>query len=467
MPALPIKGFRGIDRRKFKLEGLPGSLYTLENAHINAGGDIEKRKQFSWEGTLPDGCFGLEVQDGGLVTFGSDTPPISNLPSGVTYVQIKHPAVYYGDSYSAGSHDMTAVPWSTNFQGKAVVVATFSDTRTFVYYNAIPIPAFSDGISFNAGSPLEHLGIDLGRTFASLGSDWQVRINQEADSGTALSPTTLNGSVIVKSPPGVHFVPTLTYDADNGLFSCRLLDQNDGATTGPDVVVRAVGAIAGFTCTTVPDPGTGTISVSASRSKTDATHVVLGAYSASSRTPAQIAEGVYNAINARTWITGYSAVWAGGASAVVTVQAPSSWGNFTDYIHITTTGDWGAVYNAGSSATGATLVTDTTSLRRILKAPAGGTIYFQGMITASYTGTPVGTIAYLWETDTGGAGGINMATYNDAGVLQTGGIGRRALFTKMVAVGSQAVGYFKCTLTDNGVTKNTVHCSVVFSAWRI
>ena len=75
MAYLDIADFRsGLDARKYKLALPAGTLTTLSNAHITAGGEIEKRKAF-----LPldlsaldlAGTFGAESTLEGIVVFGS------------------------------------------------------------------------------------------------------------------------------------------------------------------------------------------------------------------------------------------------------------------------------------------------------------------------------------------------------------------------------------------------------------
>ena len=71
MPYTDIANFRyGLDTRRAELVSIPGTLQTLNNAHINQGGEIEKRKAFV-ELDMTLNCFGLEGTDAGLLTFGS------------------------------------------------------------------------------------------------------------------------------------------------------------------------------------------------------------------------------------------------------------------------------------------------------------------------------------------------------------------------------------------------------------
>lgn len=77
---LTLNGFKaGLDKRRTELSSLPGSLVTLNNGHINEGGEIEKRRAWfpivdQW--FLRTGqTYGLNAESGGFVTFGSGPTP--------------------------------------------------------------------------------------------------------------------------------------------------------------------------------------------------------------------------------------------------------------------------------------------------------------------------------------------------------------------------------------------------------
>ena len=66
-----ISSFQGgLDARKYKLSLPPGTLTQLLNAHINQGGEIEKRKAF-YPLVLPSGTFGAQETLTGITVFGS------------------------------------------------------------------------------------------------------------------------------------------------------------------------------------------------------------------------------------------------------------------------------------------------------------------------------------------------------------------------------------------------------------
>lgn len=76
MPYLEITNFKfGLDERRSELTSQIGSLDTLNNAHVNEGGECEKRRAFlpmSVAPVIPNGrTLGFEADNTGLILFGS------------------------------------------------------------------------------------------------------------------------------------------------------------------------------------------------------------------------------------------------------------------------------------------------------------------------------------------------------------------------------------------------------------
>lgn len=70
MSYITVENFKfGLDARRSELTSQSGTLVTLENAYVNNGGEIEKRKAFV-RATLPYWTFDLVATPSGLVTFG-------------------------------------------------------------------------------------------------------------------------------------------------------------------------------------------------------------------------------------------------------------------------------------------------------------------------------------------------------------------------------------------------------------
>lgn len=134
MPYATIQDFRlGLDRRKKRATGVPGSLWECVNAHITRGGEIEKRKAFVSKYALPAGTFGVQSTGNTLYVFGSIVDP--GMPSGVIYQRLVAP----------GSPSMTALLDSCSFAGKAYAIATFSDGSTHHFYDGTRITDWDGG----------------------------------------------------------------------------------------------------------------------------------------------------------------------------------------------------------------------------------------------------------------------------------------------------------------------------------
>ena len=117
MPYLSIDDFRhGMDRRRPRVAGIPGSLWTLENAFISRGGDIVRAKKFVPEYELPAGTTGFAHLRGQLYVFGSGFQPV-NMPPSLQYLRLQ----------SAGGAALAKVLDVHAFEGELVTLAEFDD----------------------------------------------------------------------------------------------------------------------------------------------------------------------------------------------------------------------------------------------------------------------------------------------------------------------------------------------------
>lgn len=121
-----IEDFRyGMDRRKARSTGLPGSLWTVENGVINRGGEVERAKKWAAEYELPVGeTFGLATSGDTPYVFGHRASPA--VPSGVTYQQLQHPD---------GSTAMTKVLSVERGTDGLYVIAQYADDSVHHFYN--------------------------------------------------------------------------------------------------------------------------------------------------------------------------------------------------------------------------------------------------------------------------------------------------------------------------------------------
>lgn len=163
---LIVENFKyGVDRRRSYLTSVPGTLYSLVNAHITQGASIEKRKAFvrlenedAGTTTLPAGTFGFQHIANGILVFGSIADPIGSTHEVVgykttdgqhiTYQRLRHPSDPSG--VGTGSlYGMYAVVHSELFNGKAWVIASFGTggtNGTFAFYNGSPVYDFVYGL---------------------------------------------------------------------------------------------------------------------------------------------------------------------------------------------------------------------------------------------------------------------------------------------------------------------------------
>jgi len=152
MAYVHIEDFKlGLDRRKSRINGTPGSLWTLKNAHLTRGGEIERSKAFVPEYTLPANTFGLEALLDDVYVFGSIADP--GMPAGITYMRLQHPD---------GSTAMAELLDTEANKGKIYAIARFADGLVVHFYDGEIVTDWLAGtvrydFTNNAGTA-DHLG---------------------------------------------------------------------------------------------------------------------------------------------------------------------------------------------------------------------------------------------------------------------------------------------------------------------
>lgn len=145
MPTFGVNNFsKGLDTKRHIISSEAGELQDLVNAHVNRGGEIEKRRAFvklihpdwPYSPTLPPNTFGLEITGSGVFVFGSNEKPQWSWPDGVEYQRLQHP-----DGFA-----MTGVRWSSVYGAKPFVLAEFSNGDVIPYYNGVAVGSFVNGI---------------------------------------------------------------------------------------------------------------------------------------------------------------------------------------------------------------------------------------------------------------------------------------------------------------------------------
>lgn len=233
MSSLFLKDFRfGLDTRRMELTQRPGTLEVLTNGFVNQGGEVENRKAFVRTARVAD-TFGLQPTSSGLYTFGSKDKSANhplNIGTGgkpiyVNFQRLLHPAVIFNAAlYDAAKHDMTAVTFSEQFRGKAVVAARFTDGNTFAYYDGTLMRDFTDGLL------MAHLS-----TNTLLADEIEDMVDRTSDYTAAKASAT---NVTVTGPLGEVFAVSVSKDTALGtLVAAKISDP-----TGPTEAQIAVGS---------------------------------------------------------------------------------------------------------------------------------------------------------------------------------------------------------------------------------
>lgn len=137
MPYFIIEDFRnGLDSRRMPVLSVPGSVLELTNAHINRGGEIEKRLAFVEQVTLPAGTFGLLAVGSTLYTFGS-APSVTfpaAAPSNLVYQSLTAPG--------SPAPAMAKVLHATAFSSRPYVIAQYDDGSIYHFYDGARLTEF-------------------------------------------------------------------------------------------------------------------------------------------------------------------------------------------------------------------------------------------------------------------------------------------------------------------------------------
>lgn len=243
MAYIAIQNFKyGLDTRRLEETTQPGALTTLRNAHINQGGEIQKRMAFE-RLALPAGTFGMQVTSAGIAVFGSQDLAGETYPDNVYYVRCQHP-----DNASA---EMTAVIASTCFNGEPVAICDFgvdgiitfkgstviddlspgrlasiyADGTALAAYFAEVINAADDGFTATSTGPTLTVTADVGTSF---------HVDESNDSVCTSEPSPPSVAGLDVSTVSVHVTWTgLSYDVDLYIGSDATPDAdytNDGST---------------------------------------------------------------------------------------------------------------------------------------------------------------------------------------------------------------------------------------------
>lgn len=188
MPYIFVENFKfGMDRRRPRFAGVPGTLWDAENVHLSRGGDIERAKRMTPTYSGLTNTFGLGNINGQLYVFGS-ADLAGSMPVGVQYQRLQAPS----------GAAMTRVLDVETFDNKFYVIAEYADGNRYHFYNGSRVTTWdtlADGLA-NAAIRARALALKVG-----------------LDPAVSVVPEP-NGVLLTASVPGTAF--TLTAAAANG-----------------------------------------------------------------------------------------------------------------------------------------------------------------------------------------------------------------------------------------------------------
>lgn len=127
-----IEDFRaGLDVRKASDTAPAGTLTQFDNAHVSAGGEIEKRLAFSSRYTLPSSTFGLCTLENQIYVHGTASNPLTGAHPNTTYFQV---------TTSTGSNLSSMVDWDV-YDGQIYAVFELADGTIDHFYNGSRVTA--------------------------------------------------------------------------------------------------------------------------------------------------------------------------------------------------------------------------------------------------------------------------------------------------------------------------------------
>lgn len=356
MPAIYITDWKyGMDRRRQRVAGVPGTMWTGQNVQVSRGGDIERPKRFTPTYTLPAAqTFGLGAVGGQLYVFGSVATPAA-MPNGVQYQRLQSP---FGAS-------MTQVLDVKAANGQLYVIAAYNDGNIHHFYNGSRVTDWDTIATTNA---------TVG-TLATLLSDL-IDADPVVTSIAAGSVVTVTANV-----PGTAF--TIAQSV-LGTGSLTL------STLQPNVPALAETVATGTVTITGGSPLAGTNQVQDVLVNGASTMLAPADWTLSNAATANI---VAAQINNKSATTGYTAVAVG---AVVTISAGPGTGATPNGFTVSPTLVGSVTATSAAMAGGVTAV---TAVAQISTATIGGSFVAIDRYTLTVNG--VGYVATANASGTG------------------------------------------------------------------
>lgn len=193
----------GMDRRRERVAGVPGTLWLGKNIHISRGGDIQRSKMFVPEYDLPEGTFGCAQVRGQLFVFGSIPQPVG-IPATIQYQRLEA---------ANPSAAMTEVLDIETFDGAFYVIARYDDGRLHHFYDGARVTDWDAVGDTNSDAP----------TMASYLADI---IDDDAAVSARATGTTITVTARVAGTP----------------FTIEQNTTDDGGTSDQDIVLATTQA---------------------------------------------------------------------------------------------------------------------------------------------------------------------------------------------------------------------------------
>jgi hypothetical protein len=278
MSYLQIENFKnGLDRRRPRVAGPSGTCWTLTNAHISRGGDIERCLKFVPTFTLPTGTKGLAAVGSQLYVFGAGARP-AGLSGLINYQQLAPP----------GAGTLAQVLDYTVFRSKLYVVAQFTNGDISHYYDGARVTDW-DAVA------------DANTSFSALAAFMASLVDADQ---TVLTNAAGQTFYVTAKEPGVPFTLTVA-GSGSGTITATVVQPNISEVQ--EARATATITIAG---------GIDGTDNSISSVKAGATELIAAPLPWRSTNEATAAR-LQAAITARASTTGYDATVAG---AIVTIR---------------------------------------------------------------------------------------------------------------------------------------------------
>lgn len=416
-----IRSFRsGLDTRREPISTAAGGMSVLSNAHINIGGEIEKRLAFSKiDGTFDARTKGLEVTEAGIVTFAGHTTT-TTVPTGVTVIVLEHPCVKMGVLYDENKHELEDILFSCNYNGKAFCAARFVDGTIALYYD---------------GELVSQSAVGIVKADLTSGASIATEIAEQINTLEGWTATVSGATITVTSPAADAFEFVISVVSDNGQIAIVKRDSGnrDTATDGTSAwagfkIVYSAGATVEVAV----------VDLTGAEEDVDLTHgAVVHATDA-----AATAIALRDRINAYTSIHGFYARVGTVSTADVFVYAPREDGDKYNSTDGTTNG-----FTLEVSGTGTIGVANTPPSEMIVSVepPAPSktwrdhhdTLIF-GVSVKAVVVSGVSPYTYKWEV-----------VETDANVAIHDETEKTAIIRRRMNEGTKWAGKFTLTVTDS------------------